>query len=127
MKHLIISALLAVSLFVTAPAAQAADWNNDTLSCDIKVTDTWFGMWQNFKATFYVAAKPTEIYTIYECTFIGGRNQYQYRCFVNAVGDDNCWDWNKTRVDSSDLVFYPGITQRQTCDMLFKEFHPTPK
>jgi len=45
MKHLIISALLAVSLFVTAPAAQAADWNNDTLSCDIKVTDTWFGMW----------------------------------------------------------------------------------
>jgi len=62
MKHLIISALLAVSLFVTAPAAQAADWNNDTLSCDIKVTDTWFGMWQNFKATFYVAAKPTKIY-----------------------------------------------------------------
>lgn len=124
MKILTIAALLAVSLFAAAPAAHAADWNNDTLSCDIKVETTWLGQWLRFQATFYLPARP-KTYCNYTCVWTEGRNKYT--CIANGFAYVGDWDWNKTSQGSDDLVFNPGITQRQTCEILFNKFHPTPK
>jgi len=124
MKHLIITALLAVSLFATAPAAKAADWNNDTLSCDIKVTNTFFGKWEHFSTKFYLTAKP-EVFLTFECRAINILNTNGYLCYLE--GHDGVWNWNATRTNQLVLEFAPGITQKQTCEKMFREFHPTPK
>ena len=126
MKHLIITALLAVSLFATAPAAKAADWNNDKLSCDIKVSDTWFGKWFEFDATIYQTSEP-KVFLTFKCradtvSRIGGN---QYSCTFYKHGGE--WDWKVTRTAMLVLEFAPGITQKQTCEKMFTNIHPTPK
>jgi hypothetical protein len=120
MKHLIITALLAVSLFVTAPTAKAADWNNDKLSCNIKVTNTFFGKWIDFSTEFYLTAKPEVFYT-YRCKKTSDLINNLYSCEPTSARGG--W-YNR----SQELVleFAPGITQKQTCEKMFTKIHPTP-
>ena len=116
MKHLTIAALLTVSLFATAPAARAADWNNDTLSCNVKI----FGDWLVFDAMFYQTAKPEATIT-YECATTGFS---QYSCFFKE--STGGWDLSVPQTSKTKLLF-PVLTERIICVTVFRLFHPTPK
>ncbi len=116
MKILTIAALLAVSFFAIAPAAKAADWNNDTLSCDVKI----FADWLVFDAMFYQTAKP-EVTITYECASTGFG---QYSCFLKESSGG--WDLSVTQTSKTKLLF-PVLTERIICGTVFRLFHPTPK
>lgn len=114
MKILTIAALLAVSLFATAPAARAADWNNDTLSCNVKM----FGDWLVFDAMFYRTAKP-EVTITYECASTGFG---QYSCFFKE--STGGWNSGVTQTSKTGLLF-PVLKERIICGTVFRLFHPT--
>ncbi len=124
MRYLTVATLMAIFLFAAAPVANAADWNNDKLSCEIKVADTFLGKWKEFSTRFYLTAKP-EVFLTYKCLTINILNTNGYLC--NFIEHDGVWDWNVTRTSQLVIEFAPGITQKQTCEKMFAEIHPTPK
>lgn len=80
MKKLSITALLIVLLFTATPAAQAADWSNGEISCDLSVTalDSWlffwnWGKWESFTARFYKNQSPQKAVT-FTCSAISQDN-----------------------------------------------------
>ncbi len=123
MKKLSITALLIVSLFTAAPAAQAADWSNGEMSCDLNVTelDSWlhfgnWGKWQRFTAKLYKNQSPEKAVT-YTCSAISPDNT-EFGC---TIPDNQIDTALFLKLDMLPLLtIKPGTSKGAACEIVLK-------
>ena len=124
MKKLSITALLIVSLFAAAPAAQAADWSNGEISCDLNVTElsSWlhfwnWGKWESFTAKLYKNQSPEKAVT-FTCSAISTDNT-EFGCKIPYNQIDTAI-FLKLKYPALFPTIKAGTSKSAACEIIFK-------
>jgi hypothetical protein len=124
MRNLVITALLAASLFAASPAAQAADWSNGEFTCDLEVKELapWYavlnwGKWGQLQLKYSLISRPESSVT-FTC-YTDSLDSTKFNCSVSPLFfyDRNTLAWASVSIQ---YTFNPGTSKSQACEAIFK-------
>ncbi len=121
MKNPVLAACLALVICFSVSTARAADWSNDTFSCDLTIVSTgwvpWeWGLWTEVKMKFYQNVKPAST-IVYTCALLYPRHNSNFGCFRSDTAAQSFPGWYNIGVVAQKLN--PGVNKSQACEALF--------
>ncbi len=129
MKSGIMTALMgvAVCLLMTIPVAQASDWSNGDIACDLEVKELapWYevlnwGKWSTLHVKYSLISRPESSLT-YLC-YAALPDRIKFAC----RGDSNAQNDRERLAGSSAaaaFTFNPGTTEAQACEAIFNWYN----